>query len=98
MFQSFNLVPTLTAGENIELPVDLAGTRIDRAWHDYLVEALGIAGRLSHRPSELSGGQQQRTACARALIGRRSWSSPTSRPATSTPTRPPGSSRSCAAR
>ena len=70
VFQSFNLVPTLTAGENIELPVNLAGTRIDRAWHDYLVEALGIDGRLSHRPSELSGGQQQRTACARALITR----------------------------
>jgi putative ABC transport system ATP-binding protein len=70
VFQSFNLVPTLTAGENITLPVDLAGAKIDRAWFDSLVEALGIANRLSHRPSELSGGQQQRIACARALIRR----------------------------
>ena len=70
VFQSFNLVPTLTAGENITLPVDLAGARIDRAWLDYLVGALGIADRLSHRPAELSGGQQQRIACARALIRR----------------------------
>jgi len=70
VFQSFNLVPTLTAGENITLPVDLAGAEIDRGWFDYLVEALGIADRLSHRPSEMSGGQQQRVACARALIRR----------------------------
>jgi putative ABC transport system ATP-binding protein len=70
VFQSFNLVPTLTADENITLPYDLAGAKIDRAWLDYLVEALGIADRLSHRPSELSGGQQQRVACARALIHR----------------------------
>jgi putative ABC transport system ATP-binding protein len=70
VFQSFNLVPTLTAGENITLPADLAGRPVDRAWFDYLVEQLGIADRLSHRPSELSGGQQQRTACARALISR----------------------------
>jgi putative ABC transport system ATP-binding protein len=70
VFQSFNLVPTLTAGENITLPSDLAGAKIDNAWFDYLVGALGIADRLSHRPSELSGGQQQRVACARALIRR----------------------------
>jgi putative ABC transport system ATP-binding protein len=70
VFQSFNLVPTLTAGENITLPADLAGTKVDQAWFDYLVGALGIADRLSHRPSEMSGGQQQRTACARALIRR----------------------------
>jgi putative ABC transport system ATP-binding protein len=70
VFQSFNLVPTLTAGENITLPVDLAGAEIDRAWLDYLVDALGIADRLSHRPSQMSGGQQQRVACARALIRR----------------------------
>jgi putative ABC transport system ATP-binding protein len=70
VFQSFNLVPTLTAGENITLPVDLAGDEIDREWFDYLVDALGIADRLSHRPSEMSGGQQQRIACARALIRR----------------------------
>jgi putative ABC transport system ATP-binding protein len=68
VFQSFNLVPTLTAGENITLPVELAGAELDRAWFDYLVEALGIDDRLSHHPSELSGGQQQRIACARALI------------------------------
>ena len=70
VFQSFNLVPTLTAGENITLPLDLAGAEIDQAWFDYLVGALGIADRLSHRPSEMSGGQQQRVACARALIRR----------------------------
>jgi putative ABC transport system ATP-binding protein len=70
VFQSFNLVPTLTAEENIVLPADLAGVEIDRAWFDYLVGELGIADRLSHRPSELSGGQQQRIACARALISR----------------------------
>jgi putative ABC transport system ATP-binding protein len=68
VFQSFNLVPMLTARENVTLPADLAGAKIDGAWFDYLVGALGIADRLSHRPSEMSGGQQQRTACARALI------------------------------
>jgi len=70
VFQSFNLVPTLTAAENITLPSDLAGVKIDQDWFDYLVEQLGIGDRLSHRPSEMSGGQQQRAACARALIGR----------------------------
>src|ERR1039458_1059366 len=70
VFQSFNLVPTLTAGENITLPADLAGAKIDRAWFDYLVTQLGIGDRLSHSPQEMSGGQQQRTACARALISR----------------------------
>jgi putative ABC transport system ATP-binding protein len=70
VFQSFNLVPTLTAAENITLPADLAGAKVDQAWFDYLVGALGIADRLSHRPGEMSGGQQQRTACARALIRR----------------------------
>jgi putative ABC transport system ATP-binding protein len=70
VFQSFNLVPTLSAAENITLPLDLARTQVDQAWFDHLVEALGIADRLSHRPSELSGGQQQRIACARALICR----------------------------
>ena len=70
VFQSFNLVPTLTAGENITLPVDLAGRKVDKEWFDYLVDQLGIADRLSHRPSEMSGGQQQRCACARALINR----------------------------
>jgi putative ABC transport system ATP-binding protein len=70
VFQSFNLVPTLTAGENITLPVNLAGAKLDRGWFDYLVQALGIADRLAHHPSEMSGGQQQRVACARALIRR----------------------------
>jgi putative ABC transport system ATP-binding protein len=70
VFQSFNLVPMLTARENITVSADLAGRDIERAWFDDLVAQLGIADRLSHRPSELSGGQQQRVACARALIGR----------------------------
>jgi putative ABC transport system ATP-binding protein len=70
VFQSFNLVPTLSAAENIMLPLDLARAKVDQAWFDHLVQALGIADRLSHRPSEMSGGQQQRIACARALIRR----------------------------
>jgi len=70
IFQSFNLVPTLTAQENIVLPADLAGTKVDQGWFDHLVEELHISDRLSHRPTEMSGGQQQRVACARALIGR----------------------------
>jgi len=70
VFQSFNLVPTLTAGENVTLPIDLAGEKVDTDWFDYLVGQLGIADRLSHRPNEMSGGQQQRCACARALINR----------------------------
>ncbi len=70
VFQSFNLVPTLTAAENITLAADLGGPAVDRGWFDVLVGQLGIADRLSHRPGELSGGQQQRVACARALIGR----------------------------
>jgi putative ABC transport system ATP-binding protein len=70
VFQAFNLVPTLSAGDNITLGAELAHAEIDRGWFDYLVGQLGIADRLSHRPSELSGGQQQRTACARALLAR----------------------------
>jgi putative ABC transport system ATP-binding protein len=70
VFQSFNLVPTLTAGENITLPADLAGATIDRDWFEFLVGQLAIGDRLAHRPSEMSGGQQQRVACARALIRR----------------------------
>src|SRR6202161_1336955 len=70
IFQSFNLVPTLTAAENITLPLDLAGTKVDREWFDDIVGRLGIGDRLDHRPSEMSGGQQQRVACARALITR----------------------------
>ena len=70
VFQSFNLVPTLTAAENITLPIDLAGRKLDKAWFDHLVGQLGLGKRLGHRPSEMSGGQQQRVACARALINR----------------------------
>jgi putative ABC transport system ATP-binding protein len=70
VFQSFNLVPTLTARENILLPASLAGRTVDTAWLERLAGLLGIAGRLSHRPAEMSGGQQQRVACARALINR----------------------------
>jgi putative ABC transport system ATP-binding protein len=70
VFQAFNLVPTLTALENITLPADLAGAKVDRQWLDLLISQLGIADRLTHRPAEMSGGQQQRVACARALINR----------------------------
>lgn len=70
IFQSFNLVPTLTALENIVLPIRLAGGKIDQEWLTFLVEQLGITDRLSHHPAEMSGGQQQRTACARAMIRR----------------------------
>ncbi|GAA2336994.1 ABC transporter ATP-binding protein [Dactylosporangium salmoneum] len=70
VFQSFNLLPTLTAEQNITLPLDLAGRRPDPAWMRELVAALGLQDRLRHRPAELSGGQQQRVACARALLGR----------------------------
>ncbi|MFF1277555.1 ABC transporter ATP-binding protein [Streptomyces marokkonensis] len=70
VFQSFNLLPQLTAYENIVLPVTMAGGRPDRELVDHLVAVLGLAGRLSHRPAELSGGQQQRVAVARALVAR----------------------------
>ncbi|MFI6644105.1 ABC transporter ATP-binding protein [Streptomyces sp. NPDC050504] len=70
MFQSFNLLPTLTAAENITLPMDIAGRRPDRAWVDRVVDTLGLRDRLKHRPAQLSGGQQQRVACARALAAR----------------------------
>lgn len=70
VFQAFNLVPTLTALENITLPLDIAGAKPDRQWLDSVVSTLGLGDRLGHRPSELSGGQQQRVACARALAGR----------------------------
>jgi putative ABC transport system ATP-binding protein len=70
VFQSFNLVPTLTALENITLPMDLAGRKPDRAWLELVIRTVGLDDRLSHRPSELSGGQQQRVAVARALAGR----------------------------
>ncbi|WP_291474260.1 ABC transporter ATP-binding protein [Corynebacterium sp.] len=70
IFQSFNLVPTLTAEENITLPTDIAGQKVDRTWFDEVTGRLGLTDRLSHRPAELSGGQQQRVACARALVSR----------------------------
>ena len=70
IFQAFNLVPTLTAQENITLPVELAGGTPDREWFDHVVSTVGLAERLSHRPNELSGGQQQRVAVARALASR----------------------------
>src|SRR6056297_1933521 len=70
IFQSFNLVPTLTAKENIELPLDLAGRKPDQAWFDELVSTVDLGSRLGHRPAELSGGQQQRVAVARALVSR----------------------------
>jgi putative ABC transport system ATP-binding protein len=70
VFQSFNLVPTLTAAENITLPLRLGGHSVDDVWLDTLVRALRIEDRLRHRPSELSGGQQQRVAAARAMVTR----------------------------
>jgi putative ABC transport system ATP-binding protein len=70
VFQAYNLVPTLTAAENITLPLDIAGTKPDRAWFDQVVDTIGLRPRLSHRPSELSGGQQQRVAGARALVSK----------------------------
>ena len=89
VFQAYNLVPTLTALENITLPLDIARRPVDRAHLDLVVGTLGLTDRLGHKPSELSGGQQQRVACARALVARPAWCSPTSRPATSTARQPP---------
>ncbi|MFF7730714.1 ABC transporter ATP-binding protein [Streptomyces sp. NPDC008001] len=70
IFQAFNLLPTLTALENITLPMDIAGRKPDRQWLDMVVGTVGLAGRLKHRPNQLSGGQQQRVAVARALAGK----------------------------
>ena len=70
VFQAFNLLPTLTAEQNIRLPLELAGKRPDSGWWRQVIGTLGLQDRLKHRPSELSGGQQQRVACARALITR----------------------------
>lgn len=70
MFQSFNLIPTLNAAENITLPMDIAGQKPDQKWLDQVIDTLGLRDRLKHRPSQLSGGQQQRVACARALASR----------------------------
>jgi putative ABC transport system ATP-binding protein len=68
VFQAYNLLPTLTAGENLLLPLRIAGRDPDRAWVDRIVEVVGLRARLRHRPDELSGGQQQRVAVARALV------------------------------
>ncbi len=70
VFQAFNLIPTLSARENVLLPLLIAGDDHDEAWFDQVVGILGLGDRLSHRPSELSGGQQQRVAAARALVAR----------------------------
>lgn len=70
IFQSFNLVPTLTSAENITLPTDIAGKDVNKQWFEEVTSRLGLAERLEHRPAELSGGQQQRVACARALVSR----------------------------
>ncbi|MGH8939087.1 MAG: ABC transporter ATP-binding protein [Actinomycetes bacterium] len=70
IFQAFNLLPTLTAAENIELPIRIAGRKPDRLWVNSIVATVGLADRLDHRPSELSGGQQQRVAAARALASK----------------------------
>ena len=70
VFQQFNLLPTLSAEENILLPLAIAGKKPDRAWFDTVVDAISLRDRLGHRPAQLSGGQQQRVACARAIITR----------------------------
>ena len=70
VFQAFNLVPTLSAAENITLPLDIAGRPVDQEWMHTVVAAVRLGDRLDHRPSQLSGGQQQRVACARALVSR----------------------------
>jgi putative ABC transport system ATP-binding protein len=70
VFQSFNLIPTLDARENITLPADLGARKLDDAWVDSVIDTVGLRDRLHHRPSELSGGQQQRVAIARSLVGR----------------------------
>jgi putative ABC transport system ATP-binding protein len=70
VFQQYNLLPTLTAEENITLPLDIAHRTPDKSWMDTIISAVGLGRRLNHRPAELSGGEQQRVACARALLGR----------------------------
>jgi putative ABC transport system ATP-binding protein len=70
VFQAYNLVPTLTAAENITLPLDIAGRKPDPSWQDTVIDTVGLRDRLTHRPAELSGGQQQRVAAARALVSR----------------------------
>jgi putative ABC transport system ATP-binding protein len=70
VFQQFNLLPTLTAEENIVLPLAIGGRAVDREWFDTVIDTVGLRDRLGHRPTQLSGGQQQRVACARALVSR----------------------------
>jgi putative ABC transport system ATP-binding protein len=70
IFQQFNLLPTLSAEENILLPLSIAARKPDQAWFDTVIDTVGLRDRLRHRPSQLSGGQQQRVACARALVSR----------------------------
>src|SRR5215468_10845137 len=70
VFQQFNLLPTLTAEENILLPIAIAGRKPDRDWFNRVVDAVGLRDRLGHKPAQLSGGQQQRVACARAMVTR----------------------------
>ncbi len=70
VFQAFNLVPTLSARENILLPLSIAGRKPDMEWFDTVIDTVNLRDRLSHRPNEMSGGQQQRVACARALVSR----------------------------
>jgi putative ABC transport system ATP-binding protein len=70
VFQQFNLLPTLSAEENILLPLAIAGRKPDQQWYDTVIDAVGLRDRLGHRPAQLSGGQQQRVACARALVSR----------------------------
>ena len=98
VFQAFNLVPTITAEENINLPLLLAGRKAEREWLSKVIGTLDIGDRLNHRPDEMSGGQQQRVAVARALASRPEITSRTSRPATWTPMPAPRCSASCAGR
>jgi putative ABC transport system ATP-binding protein len=70
VFQQFNLLPTLSAAENILLPLSIAGRKPDKQWYDTVIDTVGLRDRLGHRPAQLSGGQQQRVACARALVSR----------------------------
>jgi putative ABC transport system ATP-binding protein len=70
VFQAYNLIPSLTAAENIRLPLDIAGRKVDEDWYNQIVEVLGLGDRLHHLPAELSGGQQQRVAVARALVSK----------------------------